>query len=423
MRDPSTFEARLADALEQYSEGVAAGRDPAAIVRVATQGSTMARVWWRGQLGGARLATISLIVLIALAIAAAVIVAGSQLVRKPALVVGPTSTPGSSQVVTRTSLLGMTPTVLADGRVLFTSASNRPTIWDPSTDVLTASGEHPTWPADIYGPSPAVLLRDGRVLTFGGSSEASLYDPASGQFEQTGSMHWLRQTCHCGVTFYAMAHPHAVVLHDGRVFVSGGTGAQPELYDPSTGTFTITNPGIPCDPSRAPVALLRDGRVLIACLEQGGTQIPRAAAAIYDPDAGTYITAGPRTTTNAGAATLLNDGRVLITGQGLRASIEPAEVYDPATDTFRRLSTTLNPSPFDAVLPLFDGRVLFLRPDQDPVTRTSTPGETVLFNPESETFVPVIPSIAGATPVQLPDGRVMVLERGSIRLFDPSQWP
>jgi hypothetical protein len=203
------------------------------------------------------------------------------------------------------------------------------------------------------------------------------------------------------------------------VFVSGGnSGAQPELYDPATGTFTFRFPGIPCDPSRGPVAVLRDGRVLITCLEADG----RARAAIYDPATDAYKATGARTTTNSGAATVLNDGRVLITGQGLRASVDPAEIYDPTTDSFRRLSTSINPSPFDAALPLFDGRVLFIRPDSDPLSGTTTPGETVLFDPGTETFVPVIPQMAGESPVQLPDGRVLVVERGVIRLFDPSQW-
>jgi len=143
---------------------------------------------------------------------------------------------------------------------------------------------------------------------------------------------------------------------------------------------------------------------------------------MYDPVADTYTPAGPRTTTNTGAAVVLNDGRVLITGRGLSASVDPAEIYDPATDTFRRLSTSTNPSPFDAALPLFDGRVLFIRPDPDPLSGTTTPGETVLFDPGTETFLPVIPSITGESPVQLPDGRVLVVERGAIRLFDPSQW-
>jgi len=434
MRDPSTFEARLRDALDRYSEAVLVDRDRAEIVRMATVNSRFPVTWWRGLLDVPRLVPIPLVALLVLTILAAMLVVGSQLLRPPAIVIGPTPSPSSaldatrtSFVIgqtpspisvldaTRTSLLGMSATVLADGRVLFVSAGNSPTTWDPSTGRLTASGDHPTWPEAAYEPSPAILLRDGRVLTFGASLEASLYDPTVGHFEQTGSMNSTHQSCHCGVAFYALARTGAVLLHDGRVFVSGGTG-QPELYDPAAGTFTLASQSIPCGQARGPVALLRDGTVLVTCLEPGG----RSGAAIYHPATDAYTAAGSRTTTNAGAATVLNDGRVLVTGQGLRASLGPAEIYDPATDTFRRLSTSTNPNPFNAVLPLSDGRVLFL--GQEPVAGGAVPGESVLFDPISETFVPVDPPVRGESPIQLLDGRVLVLRHGTIQLFDPTKW-
>ena len=417
MRDPSTFEARLTDALDRFSETALADRERAEIVRVATQTPRLRGTWRRTLLDGPRLAAVPLLLLLVLAILVAVVAVGSQLLRPPALVDGPRQSPSPSQAALRTSLLDMSVTVLVDGRVLFLSAGNAPTTWDPSTGQLTASGEHPPWPPDAYEASPAILLRDGRVLSFGTSLEASLYDPAIGHLQPTGSMETIHQTCHCGVKFYGLAHPQMTLLHDGRVLVSGGA-REAELYDPVTGTFSYATPGVPCNASRGPAALLRDGRVLVLCLEPDG----RAGAAIYDPVAEAYAAAGPRVTTNAGAATVLSDGRVLITGQGLWASVDPAEIYDPATNTFRRLSSRTNPNPYDAVLRLSDGRVLFIRHEPDRLSGYANPGETVLFDPVSETFAPVDPPVLGESPVQLRDGRVLVLQQGTIALFDPSQW-
>src|SRR5205807_8010904 len=89
----------------------------------------------------------------------------------------------------------------------------------------------------------ATLLTNGKVLVAGGFdgtatlSSAELYDPATGLWTPTGSM-----------TTPRLGHT-ATLLQDGRVLVAGGTIgcgcscsalASAELYDPITGTWTLT---------------------------------------------------------------------------------------------------------------------------------------------------------------------------------------
>jgi len=117
----------------------------------------------------------------------------------------------------------------------------------------------------------ATLLKDGRVLIVGGiqsgdpgeggggvlMKSAELYDPATGTFTLTGSMTVARYSA------------SLTTLADGRVLVVGGNGvhtnASAELYDPATGQFTPTTSTTSPQESGTEISstLLRDGRVLI----------------------------------------------------------------------------------------------------------------------------------------------------------------
>ena len=115
--------------------------------------------------------------------------------------------------------------------------------------------------------------------------------------------------------------------------------------------------------------LLRDGRVLVTggfVQPPGRDGVPQGwgdhlkSAETYDPSNGTWTLAGSMTLTRAGhAATLLDDGTVLVVGgigpEVWRAS---AEVYNPSTDSWARTGKSKGPTAWHAATRLSDGRVL-----------------------------------------------------------------
>jgi hypothetical protein len=143
----------------------------------------------------------------------------------------------------------------------------------------------------------------------------------------------------------------ATRLTDGRVLVVGGGGndnlalASAELFDPATGTWTLTGSlGAPRFGHQA--ALLADGRVLVVGGDAGGPPPDfgrTSSAEIYDPASGTWAPTGSMAITRGGhTATALADGTVLVAGgwgdrRGSDSTgwyewpLEIAEVYDPAT--------------------------------------------------------------------------------------------
>lgn len=215
----------------------------------------------------------------------------------------------------------------------------------------------------------AARLANGKVLICGGTSEADaataldsaeLYDPELGSFVPTGSMTVAREA--------ATATP----LRNGFVLVAGGTTgaglhttlASAELYDPVTGTFRQT--GAMTTPRQGHTAtLLSDGRVLITGGTSNGVDA-LASAELYDPATGRFTATGRMAVAREGqTATLLKDGRVLIAGGGRSDTpggytvYSSAEIFNPATGRFTSLPDhmTSERTGHTAVL-LRDGRVL-----------------------------------------------------------------
>jgi hypothetical protein len=197
-------------------------------------------------------------------------------------------------------------TLLQDGRVLVSgglydavNTTDSVEIYDPALGTWSVTG---SMTADRTGHA-ATLLSDGRVLVNGGYSHqtyeyydengfpvsyteasywqsAEIYDPVSGTWSPTGSMR-------AGSRYW---HP-STLLSDGRVLVSGGLTysqnpvlASAEVYNPSTGTWSLTaamsTPRWGLTPT-----LLPDGQVLVS----GGYAGPvtantiLASAEIYSP--------------------------------------------------------------------------------------------------------------------------------------------
>lgn len=208
----------------------------------------------------------------------------------------------------------------------------------------------------------ATLLPNGKVLVVGGDatlagspvwSSAELYDPATSSFSLTGSMSMPR------------AGQTATLLPDGRVLIVGGytqmtnalysTVASAKIYDPSTGTFTPTG-SMTTARSFHTATLLNNGKVLITGGDTSGTFGNQLASAeLYDPLTGTFSAAGNMTAPRDNHfAVLLADGRVLVEGGlgGFCVGPPSPELYDPVTGAFTVTGVSTNPglTPMTATL-------------------------------------------------------------------------
>jgi len=211
----------------------------------------------------------------------------------------------------------------------------------------------------------ATLLPSGKVLVvggYGGSSgarldSAELYDPVTGTWSMTGHLSRPR------------ADHTATLLADGRVLVAGGdTSAAPpdfgrtstaELYDPATGTWTLTG-SMGTTRSWHTATLLQDGKVLVA----GGYNTDNIKTAeLYDPVTGAWTPTGDLNIARYGhTATLLQDGTVLVVGGSndgdLASTLNGAESYHPAIGTWSAVQSLPAPVILHTATLLKSGKVL-----------------------------------------------------------------
>lgn len=155
----------------------------------------------------------------------------------------------------------------------------------------------------------------------------------------------------------------ACTAGDGMTRSSGATGSHPQqARESSVGVMALTL-GEPRAVHRA--TLLDDGRVLITggCTAPGCGGFDAGRASEFFDLTNDQFDSGPsmRVARASGTATSLNDGRVLLTGgypgEG-EAPTGTAELFDPATDTFISTGSMTTPRADHTATLLPDGRVM-----------------------------------------------------------------
>jgi RHS repeat-associated protein len=202
---------------------------------------------------------------------------------------------------------------------------------------VVASATHPAGGDNRAGAS-LTLLPDGRWLILGGEGPQGVQARAEIAGPDGRTIIRLPATLHV-----ARAWHTATVLPDGSVLVAGGLGrgrraiAEPEIFQPSPGTFEeIADSGLTARAFHT-ATLLTDGRVLITGgVSDHGTVEASAETWLSDGHIAEPLHASLDAGRRNHTATLLPDGRVWITGgeDGLGRAVRGDEVFDPAAGRF-----------------------------------------------------------------------------------------
>ena len=417
MRDPMTFEARLADAFGRYADAAPVAVDARAYSRavvadVAARSPRGSILPWRTWSVSFRAAL--LLALLALTVIGATLIAGS-LLREPRtpMSLGGTVEPTGSML---RAVWRPATAVLSDGSVLVVGTTPGLELdaerFDPAHGTFEAvagldgKGSVGTSVVIEALPGGAALVfvpRSGLSsgVTYG--PYALRYDPASRrllpvQGAVTDVPGWVN-----GPTLAAWPRTS---LSDGRISwvePDAPTGATPlsVTYDPASGVLAASSDGDRWPQSSSTDSVrLPDGRVLTVA----GSSGERRQAAVLDPATGTeWPLDSPLVNGGTYSPLLLVDGRVLIVGTSTL-------IFDPLTGSFTELDV---PSALSFGLRLPDGQVLLQGTASVPLGAPMQ-FDAWLFDPARDRFTRLVSGIQdSASWAMLPDGRVLMIEGAS----------
>jgi hypothetical protein len=271
-------------------------------------------------------------------------------------------------------------------------------------------------------------LYTGKVLVTGGRPSASanvlnsaeLYDPVGGNFTPTGDMLRYRRL------HKATPLPDGKILITGglggtsdtaNTFLSGA-----EIYDPATGTFAWTTggPSVGLNTGRYnhQAILLYTGKVLIVGGVGSGTpNFVLKSAELYDPATGTFtVTGDMKTARNSPLLITLPNGKILVSNghdsatASVGTPVQTMEIYDPATGEFTEAGNTLVARYGNRVTRLDNGKTIFVggQTTADPPVVTTS---AEVYNHVTKTFSYTDDLLAGRRNFaqwSLPNGRVLV---------------
>jgi len=260
-----------------------------------------------------------------------------------------------------------TMTLLKDGRVLVTGGRSTEgeigsvEIYNPDLD---------TWQL-IDGMNmfrsfhTATLLSNGQVLIVGGyaylpttdrsqvdweADTAEVFDPVTNTFYLVGKMHHSRK------------HHSATLLPSGKALImsgmdDGATGkskSSAEIFDPATGSFSLTGSPVNRDKFVGDIVLLQDGTVFIRSGREAELFDPVSGQsepiALYDGSYGR----------NEHKSVLLANGDVLVTGGADWVVLSSVDIYSPETKSLKSGPSLIQTRVGHSVVVLTDGRVLVI---------------------------------------------------------------
>ena len=217
----------------------------------------------------------------------------------------------------------------------------------------------------------AVKLNNNEVLIFGGKSatkaktpsrpkEAEIYNIKNNTFKIVGKTNY---------DYYVPVYTNVVKLKDGRIFISNAS-SNFEIYDPKTMKFYKAGEEI------------KYYRKYVFD-DNGEKERIRNSKNIYDFKV---------------AMTLLNDGRVYIAGANYDGNPGNAEIYDPRTNTFTKVTDQLYPRFCRSAVTLKDGRVLLTGGtntyysygfDEQKKFKPSDEGNAEIYDPKTNSYTSV----------------------------------
>ena len=177
----------------------------------------------------------------------------------------------------------------------------------------------------------ATPLPNGKVLVSGGQTSASdalgsseLYNPTSGTFSLTGRL----ITPRSGHTASLLAS--GLVLMAGGENVNGFSILSAELYNPAVGVFAATG-NMPSTRQEHTAVMLSNGSVMVSGgnrVTSGGTTV-LASCATYNPGTGKWTAISSLQNARVDhSSTLLANGHVLDAGgDSANAELSSAELY------------------------------------------------------------------------------------------------
>jgi hypothetical protein len=282
----------------------------------------------------------------------------------------------------------------------------------------------------------ATQLGSGKVLVAGGQLDgahlfdsAELFDPGTGSFAITTGKMQISRSAHTS-TSLGTATTSKVLIAGGQAGNAGNATATAELYDPTVGTFSSTG-SLQTARYGQTATLLNTGKVLVTGgASANGTAL--ASAELFDPVTGVFTTTGSmQTARRAHMATLLASGKVLVTG-GIDANskdLASAELYDPGTGMFTPVTGAMTVTRADHTAAFLNTGKVLLAGGVDDTGKARNTAE--LFDPVSESFTAAVnmaSARANHTATLLNDGTVLLAggvdasgnPLATVELFDPA---